>query len=307
MQPWRIVALTAVTAALGLAALGFTVDSRGVAVTVCATLLCEALALYYRAVRPDPRLSASLTAVAQVVVFSAVAGPLSYVAAALGGQLWDATFARWDRCLGVDWLGYAAFVEGHPLFALAGGVAYDSFKLQILLVLLVLGFTGRTRALAEFVVAFALSGAAVVLLSGLMPALGAYPGLGVPPGRFPLIAPRDVYDTAATVVELRRGGARSLSLSDLYGIISFPSFHAAGAVLFCAALWRIPVLRWPAAAWEALMAAATPTHGGHYVVDVLAGGATAATALVVARAAGRTREAPEPARPEVRAHGVLRA
>ena len=298
MRTWRIVAAAALASALSVVAGGFAVGPRSLAVAAGASLLCWGLAWFYRVRRPEPRIAPTLSAVAQVLVVSAAAGVLSYTVAARGGPLWDSTFAAWDRALGLDWMAYAAAVNRHPWLAWAGGLAYDSFEFQILAALLVLGFTGHLRDLERFCTAFALAAVAVVLVSGLMPALGVYPGLGIAPDRFAHIAPRDVYSSAVVVAELRHGGLRSFGLDEIYGIIAFPSFHTVGGVLVATALWRVPWARWPVLALDAAMIAATPVLGGHYMVDILAGAGVALAAIAAARIpAGSPRQIrPGPAR-----------
>jgi hypothetical protein len=283
MRTWWIAAVAALASALSVLAGGFAVGARSLAMAGGASLLCAGLAWFYRARRPEPRIAATLSAVAQVLVVSAAGGIMSYTVAARGGPLWDATFAAWDRALGLDWMAYAAAVDRHGWLARAGGLAYDSFEFQILATLLVLGFTGHLRELERFCTAFALAAVAVVLVSGLMPALGVYPGLGIAPGRFSEITPRDVYTSAAVVTELRHGGLKGFALDDIYGVIAFPSFHTAGGVLVAASLWRVSWARWPALALDAAMIAATPVFGGHYMVDVLAGAAVALAAMAAAR------------------------
>ena len=283
MRSWTIVAAAVLASALSVVAGGFAVGLRSVAVAGSASLLCWGLAWFYRTRRPEPRIAATLSAVARVLLVSAAAGVMSYTVAARGGPLWDATFADWDRALGLDWLAYAAAVNRLAWLARAGGFAYDSFTVQIVAALLILGFTGRLRELERFCTAFALAAAAVVLVSGLMPALGVYPGLGIAPGRFAAIAPRDVYTNAAVLADLRHGGLRSFGLDEIYGIISFPSFHTVGGVLVATALWRVSWARWPVLALDAAMIAATPVFGGHYMVDVLAGAGVALAAIAAAR------------------------
>ena len=283
MRTWLIVITAALVSALSVVFGGFRVEARSLAAAGGASLLCEGLAWFYRTRRPDPRIAATLSAVAQVLVVSAAAGVMSYTVAARGGPLWDATFASWDKNLGVDWLAYAAMVNNHPWLAWTGGFAYDSFEPQIIFVLIVLGFVGYTRTLVRFCTAFALAAMAVVLISGAMPALGTYPGLGIEPGRFSNILPRDVYTTAAVLAELRRGGLRSFALNEIYGIISFPSFHTVSAILMASAMWRVSWARWPVLALNVIMIAATPVFGGHYVVDVLGGTAIALAASAAAR------------------------
>jgi membrane-associated phospholipid phosphatase len=83
---------------------------------------------------------------------------------------------------------------------------------------------------------------------------------------------------------LRLGSKTIVDFSENVGLITFPSFHAAMAVLFALAAWSHPWLRWPFALLNAIMLVATITHGGHYLVDVLAG---CAIALVAWHGAGQ--------------------
>ena len=93
MRTWRIVAAAALASAPSVVAGDFAVGSRGLAVAAGASLLCAGLALFYRMRRPEPRIAATLSAVARVLVVSAAAGVMSYTVAARGGPLWDGTFA----------------------------------------------------------------------------------------------------------------------------------------------------------------------------------------------------------------------
>jgi membrane-associated phospholipid phosphatase len=81
---------------------------------------------------------------------------------------------------------------------------------------------------------------------------------------------------------LRDGSFRLVMASGSEGIITFPSLHAALAVILIAAFWPVPIARWVSAVVNALMLAATPIDGSHYFVDVLAGIAIAVLCLVVA-------------------------
>jgi membrane-associated phospholipid phosphatase len=69
----------------------------------------------------------------------------------------------------------------------------------------------------------------------------------------------------------------------LTGIVSFPSFHAASAVLYIWALWPARVVGPVATVLNLLMMAATPVIGAHYVIDVFGGVALAATSIFLAK------------------------
>jgi membrane-associated phospholipid phosphatase len=109
------------------------------------------------------------------------------------------------------------------------------------------------------------SGLVTVGLSGLLPAVGLIPD-----------APH-----VAHFLALRADTLREIDLTRLQGLISFPSYHAAMAVLVGHALWGVPYLRVPAALLNLVMLVATISEGGHYLVDVLAGCVIAAGAIAL--------------------------
>jgi hypothetical protein len=67
---------------------------------------------------------------------------------------------------------------------------------------------------------------------------------------------------------LRDGSFRQLMAMGAQGIITFPSLHAALALIVTVALWPIPVLRWLGLAINTLMLVSIPVDGGHYFIDV---------------------------------------
>jgi membrane-associated phospholipid phosphatase len=97
---------------------------------------------------------------------------------------------------------------------------------------------------------------------------------------------------------LRDGGYRLVMAIGSKGIITFPSLHAALAVILMAAFWPVPIARWFGAIINSLMLAATPIDGSHYFVDVLAGVAIAIVCLVAAhKLVGRISSIPAAAAP----------
>lgn len=299
---WPLIAAMLVATGVWMAVAGlcFAWDSALVTLGACAGL--EALALVYRTRRPEPRIAATLDGLAQVIAFSACAAALSYAVASTGGPLWDATFYAWDQRLGLDWRAYLAFVDGHPRLGLVLSLAYRSLILQTMLAVILLGFSGRLRALQDFVLAFAIAGTVTVLISALTPAMANFEFLGLSPADFPQLEPAAADVHVADLTGLRDGTLRTISLDRVEGIITFPSFHAALGGLYIWAFWSVRAARFPALLVNALLIAATPIDGGHYFVDVIAGLVVAALAICAARALGG-RPAPEADRPLVSGSG----
>jgi membrane-associated phospholipid phosphatase len=257
-------------------------------------VLLSGLGWIYSRWRPDERIATTLTGLTQLILFTGVGAPLSYLMASLGLPFWDATLLAWDRALGLDWLAYLGFVNGIPALGITLKVAYLSIVPQMVIVLAALGLTGRTRDLRLFVAAVTVTGITTVVISGLMPAMAMFVHLGLTAGDYPNLNPAAAFVHKAAMYGLRDGSLRVLFLNDGEGIITFPSYHAALAVVFLCAFWSLPWLRWPGSVLNILMIAATPIDGGHYFVDVLFGIALAfVTIAALTRIASRE---PAPAR-----------
>ena len=84
-----------------------------------------------------------------------------------------------------------------------------------------------------------------------------------------------------------------LPLLALHGLITFPSYHAAMAVLL-SWVYRGQVGMFTIACLlNAAMLLSVPVHGGHYLVDVISGCAVAAIAIFLVKWFD-TRKAPRP-------------
>lgn len=234
----------------------------------CAALL--AAAWFYRR-RNEPRLASALGGTAQVAAFAAFGAPLSYIVAALNLPLRDRFLDAADRTLGFDWLGLLAWMNAHPAWHSAFSLSYLSFAVQATTTVLALALTARLVHLRIFVLAFMACAVVTIVISGLVPAQGVWGHHGLTAADYPAIFPATREVHLPIFHGLRDGTVRILTATGSEGIITFPSLHAALALVFILALAPVPLLRWIGAAVNILMIAATPVDGGHYVIDVLAG------------------------------------
>ena len=131
---------------------------------------------------------------------------------------------------------------------------------------------------------------ACVLVFPFAPALGGYLHYQLQPGDFPAVRILASWLFAPPFHALRDGSLNVVELSALDGIITFPSFHAAVAVLLAWAASGIPYLRYPMIILNLLMLLSSIPIGGHYLVDVIAGSLVAIGSIVAARAWGDSRE-----------------
>lgn len=304
---WTAPALLAGLALCGAATAGSLVGAAGfglacgvgaptgpLAPTVAVGLGLAGLSAFYSTRRPDRRIAALAAGAAFLVLFTLAGALFSYAVAACAPPLQDGRFAAVDHALGFDWPAHLRFVVERPWLWWTLNIAYKLSMPATALVVLALGSTPRTERLARFCAAYALCAVAVVAISGVAPGFGGYAHFTLDPellARMPLAdAGQEHY---AHLAALRAGTLRAMPLDDVQGLVTFPSFHAALAALCGWALWPLRRLGAAFAALNALIVAATPTMGGHYLVDLIAGGALAALAVaatgLATQAAARLR------------------
>jgi hypothetical protein len=240
--------------------------------------LASATALAAHHLPSFPRLAMMLVASAQLAFMGMAITTIEYVGASAALPLQDANLARADALLGLDWPTYYRFFIEHSVLLPYATLFYlivVPFGLGIPVVLAVAG--DRLR-LQRFVLAMTITVFVICAISFVVPAMGAYFYHGLDTHVTGL-------NTGGYTVQLERlpfvrdGSLRVLELSQMGGIIMFPSFHAASGILSVWALWRIWWLRPVVAILSGGMVLVTPLVGGHYFTDVIAGIAIAALAI----------------------------
>lgn len=240
------------------------------AVPALAVLSLAGAAWFYRRGRPDPRLASGLEATAQVVAFAAVGAPLSYLAAAANLPLQDHVFAAADRALDLDWRALLAWMNASPNLYTVLHLIYFSLTVQMSTAVLCLAFTGKLLRLRIYTLSFILAALIAIAISALLPAVGAWPYYGLTAADSPHLTPA-VSMSWPVFYGLRDGSFRALVAVGAEGIISFPSLHAALAVILMIALWPVPNLCWLTLGLNLAVLLATPIDGSHYFIDVFAG------------------------------------
>jgi membrane-associated phospholipid phosphatase len=276
---WAAVAALGVLGAALLIPLGVTVHSTDAALLLGVLVLLLGLGWFYATHRPAPPIAAACQGLAFIIAVSSVLTVLSYLVARAPVPLLDGLYARWDAAIGFDWLAHRRWVASWPALETALKLAYFSFQLQLFVIIVALAALNRP-ALREFLLAFLITACVTIAFSLFFPAMGAFhfhkPELFGLAGDDPLQG-RWHY---AHLEALRAGALDVIPLRNAEGLIQFPSFHAVMAALFARALWQAPYLGPPAVALNGLVVLSTLSIGGHYLVDVIAGGFLAAAVLV---------------------------
>ncbi|WGS20237.1 MULTISPECIES: phosphatase PAP2 family protein [unclassified Bradyrhizobium] len=231
----------------------------------------------------DPKLIFGLGAIAQLLLIVTIMGPLTYVALALNWPLQDHTFLAIDRAMGLDPEALLSFVNDHAWLMSSLVTGYGFIKWFLLGVPIILAATLRLVRLQQFIAAFSLALAVTLVISALVPAVGTFYGLNISPADFPSVHTKVYEAQLRDILAVRSGVLRHLKLFELAGVVSFPSFHAASAVLYLWALWPVRVIGIVAAVMNVLMVASTPVIGAHYVIDVIAGVLLAVICIAAAK------------------------
>ena len=235
------------------------------------------------AVRRDPRVMFALGGTAQIVLVTVLMTPLTYVAAATNFPLQDANLLAADRALGFDWTAYVGFVNDHPTLATVLTLGYRMIRWPIFAIPVVLALAHRYRRMDEFIFAFGLALIVTTIISVFVPAIGIYFDLPDVSASYSNVVPVAYFDSVREMPLVRDGSIRALELTKLTGLVTFPSFHAASAVLYTWALWPVRWIRPIAVIANVAMLASCPVDGAHYIIDLIAGVALAVLAIMAAR------------------------
>ena len=267
---WLFLSCGLTAALLMLAALGLSIDwwaSRSGVLLVAAG---GGLALFRGRVQ-NPLVGKLIDALEGLSFFFGVAVfgiLLTYAAAKVSVGYYDAWLAAADVRLGFDWTAMYDFMDRHRWLMVPSKQMYFSIFASPIIVVCAHALTGRTERLRAFLICFAIALAITAAVFLYVPAQSALPYWI---GRHPSY-PAAVTDQHVIVIDaLRAGTLTIIDLSRPVGLVSFPSFHAAAALLFVWAAWPFPRLRLPLALLNLAMLITTPVEGSHYLVEIIAG------------------------------------
>jgi len=217
----------------------------------------------------------ALTALAVLSMAFVTIGPTQYLAAALsrGRPLIDGPLLAADAALGIDQAALVAWTNAHPQIRHALFLSYISLLPQLILPVVVLGFTDR-RELWRYVYQFECVAIVSIIMFGLWPS-GVVGEHGIPEA----ISQRPAM---IQIMGLRDGTMTTIRFEEGVGIISFPSFHAAAALVVTWALRRTWCF-WPIVALNAALLASTVLLGVHYGIDVPAAVVVCAGTIALGR------------------------
>ena len=277
----------AVSAAIGIAIIAATnlrLETAGFARFLVLAGAMFALAGWCRLRGLDARLGAAASIVGCATVSLMICGVVSNAGLRLGAPLADARFAAADATIGLDVGHVIRAAAQHPWLTQVLSLLYNSSGIAVVAVI---GWSLARKKVTqawELVATAIISMQLVAIASPAFPAWGAMrqfgleglQGHGLPVGAGVYQWPAFAHFYAGTDPVLR--------LTDMGGVVAFPSFHTVLALMITQAVGTTRL--WPLALlWTAGIILAAIPMGGHYAVDLAGGFLIWLAAAAIARRA----------------------
>ncbi len=191
-----------------------------------------------------------------------------------------------DHAIGFRWLAFSQTAGAIPGLSNLLAFCYRNWMREFVVLIAALAFLCKFEELEEFTTVYILAGMATLSISGLVDAKSyeavaawAVPNMHVPGGVSPIYLEK--------ITALRAGLDHVMDFTRIIGLVSFPSFHAGGALLLAVYSRNIPYA-WPAfLAFNLCIIHGTITDGGHNLMDVFAGLILALSAVAASQAMRR--------------------
>jgi membrane-associated phospholipid phosphatase len=261
---WAIILAVAVSDAILLAATSFRLEASPELRILAGSIVLAVVFVYCRW-RGAPRLAHLARTMLTLALFTNAAAILSYI---LTGLLplprWDEALATADHALGLNWLDMYQWFTRHPAIEAGAQTVYRSLGPEMLILLFALELLGHHNQARAFLRWFMISAIATIGIGILLPAAGAVVYYHLP------VAPTTIY--VSQMADLRNGTLHTFNPFDSSeGLVVFPSFHAALAVLCIFAARPLRILKIPVLALNLLIILSSPFEGAHYFIDIIAG------------------------------------
>jgi hypothetical protein len=198
-----------------------------------------------------------------MVLLTNVIAPLQYGAVAIGSPYADPWLAAADARMGVYVPSLAAWTRAHPATSLLATLTYFTFLPQLVLTVFALAALRERERLWEFAFHFHVCLIVTIAALAIWPAVCA-------PAYYGFTSTIDTTRAIRQIKGLHEGTMTVVRFDDLEGLVSFPSFHVAGAILVTWAFRRRRRILIPLIVLNIGLVISTFITGEHYLVDVLA-------------------------------------
>jgi membrane-associated phospholipid phosphatase len=226
------------------------------------------------------RTAAAIEAMAIMTGFALIMLVFCMMLAGTAQPLVDKSLIAIDRALGFDWLALHMLLRGNEIFFQCANLVYRALHWEPLLLVILLASFGHILQVWTFVTAWTIAVVITVAIFPFTPALGGFLYYGITPEDVSGLWIPGVWEWYDVMKPVREGTLRGLGANSVAGIVTFPSLHAAGAILLAYGFWQFRWLKWPMLILNIGVFLSSIVVGGHYLTDVIAGGLIAIVAIL---------------------------
>jgi membrane-associated phospholipid phosphatase len=232
---------------------------------------CALISLFYRFVMHEKALFLFGETLAQIICCSFVIMVTILIGSRLDLPLIDDTLVKIDHFLGFDWYAHAAWLNDQPhWFNKTLEFCYQSYGMQAVILVPALFIRGQSDQAQRFVMIFYITGMVTSLIATFLPAEAMYLHFHVDPAAYPNLNAAAARLHEPELLAMRHRTTDVLVYPGM-GLVTFPSFHSTMAILLMYASISLPFMRLWAIPLNLGMIISTPFHGGHYLIDTIAG------------------------------------
>ncbi len=230
------------------------------------------------------RISAFLSGLAIMLTAWPVLRLYNHLTMANSVPMADNWLASLDQAIGFDWLGYILWADSRPLVHEAMDWTYGNLEFYVIALFVVLAMRKQARQRCAELIRLFLATAVFCMTAGaFFPAVAAMNYYAPAEDLFQRFSHKTGAYHLEAMEALRTNPSHVLDITELPGLVTFPSFHTAMGIvaIYCARGHRplfVIML-----ALNGIMIASTPVFGSHYAIDVIAGTAVAGLAILTHR------------------------
>ena len=234
-------------------------------------LLFIALGQVYRRWRDSERIALTTHVIGLFILFSMVGSLFNVLLLPRPAAPIDAMLVRIDAWLGYSWPSLCAWIADYPFLNSVLRIVYQLTLVQLFVAFVVLGMLLDRRRLHAGALAMVLAAIAGILCWAMFPSGGASAYWTLAPEIDRVVRPIVSSEYGAMLYRLYEEGVPHIDSLQVTGLIGFPSFHTVMGLVSLIAVWPYRVSRLALLVVNALLAPAILIHGGHNLVDVIAG------------------------------------
>jgi hypothetical protein len=226
---------------------------------------------FYRRFRLNEAIALPTTAAGLFIVFTIVGSVFNYLLFPLVSTPIDASLVRIDSLFGFHWPSYVDLFLPYQMLSAALRFVYLSSLLQLICVILLLGFTMRREELHRFLATGIIGALMTIGFWAVFPSFGASTIYKISTETSLQLGLVVNYAYGEELLRLAKYGVERITPEEVLGLIAFPSFHT---VMACMSVWFTRRLRKIWLLFVVINLAMFPAillHGGHHLSDVFGG------------------------------------